>query len=380
MILAIDASRNRSGGAIAHLIGILTYADPKKFGIKKIHVWSHKKLLSALPIYPWLELHNPKELEKSIFSQVYWQYFKFHKELNRCECDILLNTDAGTVGRFKPNVTMSRDMLSYEENEMKRYIGTLSWIRLLVLRYIQNYSFKNANGVIFLTNYAADVIQSYCGSLKNIQIIPHGSHEIFRNIDRNERSASLINQKIIRCLYVSNALPYKHQWNVINAISILRIKGYAVELNLVGVGNGPSQHLIDKAVAKCDPLNNLIKQHGFVDNSQLVPYLEEADIFIFASSCENMPVTLIEAMASKLPVACSNRGPMPEILKDGGEYFNPEKPEEIAKAVEKLIINEDERKNYINRSVELANLFSWKRCSDETFFFLKSTYENTIIK
>jgi len=380
MILAIDASRNRSGGAIAHLIGILTYADPKKFGIKKIHVWSYRKLLSALPKHYWLEIHNPHELEKGIFSQVYWQYFKFRKELNRYKCDILLNTDAGTIGRFKPNVTMSRDMLSYEKNEMKRYIYTLSWIRLWVLRYIQNNSFKNASGVIFLTNYAADVIQSYCGSLKNIQIIPHGIHEIFRTIDRDEKSTSLINQRIIHCLYVSNALPYKHQWNVIKAISFLRNKGYKVELKLVGVGIGPSQHLIDKAAAKFDPLNNFIKQHDFVDNSQLVPYLEEADIFIFASSCENMPVTLIEAMASKIPIACSNIGPMPEILKDGGEYFNPEKPDEIAKAVEKLIINESERKNYVKRSTELASFFSWKRCSDETFFFLMSTYKNTIIK
>ena len=47
-------------------------------------------------------------------------------------------------------------------------------------------------------------------------------------------------------------------------------------------------------------------------------YLSKSNIFIFASSCENMPITLIEGMASGLPIACSDRGPMPEVLQDGG--------------------------------------------------------------
>ena len=50
---------------------------------------------------------------------------------------------------------------------------------------------------------------------------------------------------------------------------------------------------------------------------------------IFASSCESSSCVLIENMASGLPIACSNRGPMPEVLKDGGVYFDPEKPIDI---------------------------------------------------
>ena len=35
-----------------------------------------------------------------------------------------------------------------------------------------------------------------------------------------------------------------------------------------------------------------------------------------------MPNTLVEAMASGLPIACSDRGPMPEVLGDGGVLFD----------------------------------------------------------
>ena len=47
-VVGIDASRNRSGGAKAHLIGIISECDPKKHGIKTIHVWAFESLLDQL--------------------------------------------------------------------------------------------------------------------------------------------------------------------------------------------------------------------------------------------------------------------------------------------------------------------------------------------
>ena len=64
--LAIDASRNRSGGAIAHLKGILAYSNPREFGITHIHLWSYKKLLDDIPDKDWLTKHSHPSIEKSI--------------------------------------------------------------------------------------------------------------------------------------------------------------------------------------------------------------------------------------------------------------------------------------------------------------------------
>ena len=67
----------------------------------------------------------------------------------------------------------------------------------------------------------------------------------------------------------------------------------------------------------------------------MIPYHElhseykDADLGVFASSCENLPIILIEKMASGLPIACSNKGPMPEVLGSAGVYFDPENSYEI---------------------------------------------------
>jgi glycosyltransferase involved in cell wall biosynthesis len=94
---------------------------------------------------------------------------------------------------------------------------------------------------------------------------------------------------------------------------------------------------------------------------------------VFASSCENMPNTLVEGMASGLPIACSNRGPMPEILQDGGVYFNPESANSIAAAIEELLVNDDRRTSIARRARELAAQYSWQRCAEETWEFLRAT-------
>ncbi len=50
IVIGIDASRNRSGGAKAHLIGILNNFNENLLDkIEHIHVWSYSELLNLLP-------------------------------------------------------------------------------------------------------------------------------------------------------------------------------------------------------------------------------------------------------------------------------------------------------------------------------------------
>ncbi|MDC0309229.1 glycosyltransferase family 4 protein [bacterium] len=367
--LGINASRARSGGGVAHLIGILQEANPADFGIEKVHVWSYEKLLAALPTAPWLIKHAPPELDLSLLRQLWWERFSLPKELRKVCCNVLLNVDAGSVCHFRPAVTMSRDMLSYDLGEIERYGVSKARLRLIVLRHVQNAALKSADGAIFLTRYAAHVIQQSCGPLRNIAHIPHGVGAAFQNIEP-DHSWPIVGERAIRCLYVSNALPYKHQWNVVEAVAQLRQRGFELQLELVGGGEGIAQERLEAQIAAADPDRTFVTQREFVPQATLLGLLAQADLFVFASSCENMPNTLVEAMAAGLPIACSNRGPMPEVLEDGGVYFDPEDPDSIAAAIEDLITDSSKRTRLAVRAKELSHQYSWKRCARETFSFI----------
>jgi glycosyltransferase involved in cell wall biosynthesis len=374
LVLGIDASRNRSGGAKAHLIGILTEGNPRRHGINEVHVWAYRNLLDALPDREWLIKHNPTELQQSLFRQVLWQRYRFPIEATKCRCSIVLNTDAGTVARFRPAITMSRDMLSYEPGVMNRFGFSKARLRLILLRYGQNRSLRDADGAIFLTQYAADVIQRSCGKLKRYKIVSHGVGRSFKTICA-KHSWPNHGERRIRLLYVSNAELYKHQWVVVRAVERLRLK-HDVGLMLVGGGGGRAQQLLDRQISQSDPSKNWVEQLSFVPHSELPKYLSNADLFVFASGCEAFGITLLEAMSAGLPIACSDRSCLPELLVDGGIYFDPENAESIAVAVEKLIVDEVLRLRVAKRAKELSEQYSWSRCADETFGFIAETYRN----
>ncbi|MBN1664239.1 MAG: glycosyltransferase family 4 protein [Deltaproteobacteria bacterium] len=371
MIIGIDASRNRSGGAIAHVVGIISAGNPLAHGIREVHVWAYKKLLDALPDLPWLFKHNPPELERSLFHQMWWQFRSLAKSAKASKCDVLFSSDASTFCRFRPLVVMSQDMLQYEPGAMRHFGLSKKRLKMIALLLVQNRAMRFADGVIFLTQYTAKLVQKKLGLLNRIEIIPHGIDEVFKE-QQIMVEWPCIGERSIRCVYVSHVEMYKHQWVVVKAIAELRRQGCNINLTLIGGGSGHAQELLYKQLLVSDPQRLFVEIMGFVNHDKLPELLANSDLFVFASSCENLPITLLEAMAVGLPIACSNRGPMPDVLKDAGIYFDPEDLKSVVEAIEKIIIDADLRTTIAKRAKELSHQYSWDRCSAMTYEFLAS--------
>ena len=128
---------------------------------------------------------------------------------------------------------------------------------------------------------------------------------------------------------------YKHQWVVVKAIGHLRSRGYNIELTLAGGGSGRACVDCSRKRSRAPiPSGCSSNAWDFVQHDDLPGLLADANLFVFASSCENMPNTLVEAMAIGLADRVLRPGPMPEVLRDGGVYFDPEDCASIANAIE----------------------------------------------
>lgn len=364
-IIGIDASRSRSGGARAHLLGVLNGADPREFGISKVHVWAYESLYTEISEKEWLVRHCPAALRGSILSQLRWQFFSLPRLARSSGCNLLFNTDAGSICPFKPCVTLSQDMLSFEPGEIDRFGLTKARLRLEILKKVQAQSLKRASIAMFLTRHAEKTIRQVVRNIGESRVVNHGIGDEFRsNLDARTPE----NRDIFEFLYVSNAALYKHQWVTVEATARLRHKlNKDIRLKLVGGGTGKAQALLARAIQHFDADQEFVSQLNFVPNSQIPIHLNKADAFVYASSCENMPVTLLEAMAFGLPIACSNRGPMPEILEDAGIYFDPESVESCVLAMESIFINESTRNKCGKKASKLSKNYSWERCSRETW-------------
>jgi glycosyltransferase involved in cell wall biosynthesis len=273
-------------------------------------------------------------------------------------------------------------MLPFEFRETARYGISLTTFRLILLRWLQSKSFKSANGVIFLTNYAKNQVTKVMGGLSTWStIIPHGLNSRFCLEPKKQHNKIEYNLKNpFRILYVSIVDQYKHQWNVVEAVSKLRGEGSPITLDLVGSSYPPAKKRLMKSINQFDINNDWVKYHGSIPYLELHNVYGNAHLGVFASSCENLPIILLETMASGLPIACSNKGPMFEVLGDSGIYFDPTSPEEIYCALKKLINNKQLRSEKSQASFHKVKQYSWDTCSFETFSFLKKVSVNYQLK
>ncbi len=139
------------------------------------------------------------------------------------------------------------------------------------------------------------------------------------------------------------------------AVCHLIKEGLPLRLDLVGgLAHPPTLQKLKEILQKLSPYGQEIHYLGPLPYSKMPEIYHDTDLFVFASSCENLPIILLEAMASGLPIACSEREPMPEVLGEGGIYFNPENSKDIAQALGYLIHNQALRKQSALAAFERA--------------------------
>jgi len=377
MKIGIDATNLNRGGGITHLVNLLDHLVPERHGIDKIILWGNKKSLSKIENKPWIKKVNLLKFEKSFIYRIYWNFYKLKIEAKKEKCSLLFFPGGLFFTSFKPVVTMSRNMLPFELNELKRFGFSKVTIRYLFLFIFQSAGFVRANRLIFLSKYARDKISKilrlgsddYC-------IIPHGVNNNLYKLPVKQKPFNAFSvDDPFRLLYISIVNKYKHQNKVITAITKLRNKGLPITLDLIGPAYKPALKEMKKAMAINDPDSTFINYHGEKPYNVLIEYYHKADGFIFASSCENMPNILLEAMASGLPIASSNKGPMPEILKDGGVYFDPENIESISNSLSKLFYSHELREKLSNSAYNYSKKYSWDKCADRTYYTLLDTVQ-----
>ena len=379
MILGVEASNIRCGGGVTHIVELFRVASPLSYGFSQVIIWSGQATLRKIEDRPWLIKSHQPLLDKRLPFRIFWQCFKLSKLVRMAGCDVLFVPGGSYASDFRPMVTMSQNLLPFEWRELKRFGWSWMTFKLLLLRIMQMRTFQRADGLIFLTQYAKKVVMGFIKkSNDRTVIIPHGVDERFFFSPREQidiRKCST--ERPFKIIYVSKIDMYKHQWHVAKAIAQLRQAGLPVVLDLLGPAYPPALTRLRRVMKKIDPTAQFIRYLGEVPHKDLHERYVQADLCLFASSCENMPNILLEGMASGLPIACSKRGPMSEILDDAGVYFDPENPMDIARSLRQLISSAELRAKKATDSFNLAKKYTWERCARETFKFLAMVAEGT---
>ena len=371
MKLVIDASNIRAGGGIVYLQNILQNVDPYTHDFQKVVVYGGNNPLVCLPPKKWLDLREIPILNRTFIHRLQWQKSQLGQIVKQ-EKALLFVPGGLYLERYLPFVTMFQNMQVFETHEKKRECFSKAWLRLQLLHIGQAKTFRNCSGLICLSEYSQNYLQRFYPNLLNnskVSIIHHGISQI------NQQSREYGFKDKIRLLYVSTVKQYKHQWHLIEAVAILKKQGFPIEVHLIGSCDRAASKRMNKAIQKNSSHGEFVHYHGGLSHNETLDWYGNVDLFAFPSSCETFGISLLEAMAAGLPIACSDRGPMSELLQDAGIYFNPEDPDSIAASLKLLLKDEALRENLGSKARLLSKKYSWESCANETFSFLRSVHK-----
>lgn len=136
----------------------------------------------------------------------------------------------------------------------------------------------------------------------------------------------------IRLLNVATLDEKKRHADLLEAVSRLRERGLEVVLDIIGEGNLSSQL---QSHARQLGLGEAVRFLGSRSPAEVAERMRESDVFVLPSRFENLPVVLLEAMATGLPIVATAVGGVPEIVdQQAGLLVPPGDVERLTSAIE----------------------------------------------
>ena len=211
------------------------------------------------------------------------------------------------------------------------------------------YKHRNVRSVAISPRIRDTIYEEYGIDKNDIAMVYNGS-DLSKCNPKSDYSA---NGKF-SFIHVGRMVPVKNQQLIIEAAEVLKNKGYEFTVDFIG-GGEKEQEYKDEVLKR--GLEDFVIFNGL--QSDVHQFLSRSDCFLLPSLYEGMPVTLIEAMGTALPIIASRVGGVPDMIEDGvsGILIEPNL-EELVAAMQKIMDDQKLREAYGCRAKQKSVDFS----------------------
>jgi glycosyltransferase involved in cell wall biosynthesis len=159
-------------------------------------------------------------------------------------------------------------------------------------------------------------------------------------------------------LYVGNLKRHKNVGALLKAFALLGARQRMPQRLLLLGNDAQGKREVEEESARL----------GIRDRVNLVPHVERgllaklyaaADALVMPSTLEGFGLPVLEAMACGTPVVCSQAASLPEVGGDAVLYFDPQSPEDLAGAIERVLGSAELRETLRAKGLKRAARFTW---------------------
>ena len=223
-----------------------------------------------------------------------------------------------------------------------------------------------------------DVIKYFHVPEEKLSVIYLGVNDSFREeIDSDFRKKILekygLTGKYLLC--VASIEPRKNFLRIINAFSEFIKQEEYKKYSLVCVGGKGWKNIEIYSLVKQKNLEGKIKFLRSIEEYELAPIYNQAEIFLYPSLYEGFGLPVLEAMACAVPVITSNVSSLPEVASGAAILVNPYSEKQIYKAILHLVENKNKREQLIDMGLKNIKKFSWENTAKQTLNIYQQIYK-----
>ncbi len=219
---------------------------------------------------------------------------------------------------------------------------------------------------------AADISAMLGVRRGKIDVVTEGAEAVFRPIPdpairHAARARHGIPQSAPLLIYVGGFNRHKNVLALIEAMPAIVAACPEVRLAIVGRTTGARfwDNIDDlKAGASRDArTSDRIVFTGEISDAEMAELLNGSQALVMPSLWEGFGLPALEAMSCGVPVLSSDRGSLPEVVGDGGLYFDPENRDQLTARAVELLTRPDHQAELSARALARAQGFGWDRAA-----------------
>jgi glycosyltransferase involved in cell wall biosynthesis len=166
-------------------------------------------------------------------------------------------------------------------------------------------------------------------------------------------------------LYVGRFDPYKNVPLLVRAFAALRTEAFP-DLRLRLIGPPDPRYPEAGELARALGVDHAVDWAGYVSGPALDRAYREADVLVQPSRYEGFGLPVLEAMAAGTPVVCTRAGALPEVAGDAAVVVEPDDPQALASAVQRVLSDPRERSRLREAGFARVRRFTWARTAEQT--------------
>jgi glycosyltransferase involved in cell wall biosynthesis len=233
--------------------------------------------------------------------------------------------------------------------------------------YLLRQAMDEADRIVAFSQFSRKLIVNGLGNAcaNRVEVIPPGIESSWFEVEKN---------KVIpgQLLFWGRVEEEKGLTELFVALNTVAKKFPNVRLTLVGEGNRLQEY---KSLVTRLGLTNRVEFTGWLNNQEIQTLAAKCSIGIFPSRIESFGLSLVEAMATGLPVIAARGGAVPENIKDGvtGTLVPVNNSDALAEAINKALENPQysETMAIVAKSAVKKN-FSWDQAADSMIEIYKN--------